>query len=86
MERLVVAAVLLVGALLLALVLRRRRPDEPVRTSWAVPDWVDRADFDSPTAPWLVAVFTSATCRSCHALRPRRRLSGSSPSASHTRR
>lgn len=65
MERLVIAAVLLVGALLLALVLRRRRPDEPVRTSWAVPTWLDRADFDAPAAPWLVAVFTSATCHSC---------------------
>ncbi len=65
MERAVVAAVLLVGAVLLALVLRRRRPDDPVRTAWAVPDWVDRADFASPATPWLVAVFTSATCRSC---------------------
>lgn len=65
MERLLVAVVLLVGAVALALVLRRRRPDDPVRTSWAVPDWVDRADFTSPATPWLVAVFTSATCRSC---------------------
>ncbi len=65
MERLLVAGVLLVGAVALALVLRRRQPDEPVRTSWAVPTWLDRADFASPAAPWLVAVFTSATCRSC---------------------
>ncbi len=67
MERLLVAGVLLVGAVALALVLRRRRPDEPVRTSWAVPTWLDRSDFASPAAPWLVAVFTSATCRSCQA-------------------
>ena len=65
MERLLVAGVLLVGAVALALVLRRRQPAEPVRTSWAVPTWLDRADFASPAAPWLVAVFTSATCRSC---------------------
>lgn len=65
MERLLVAGVLLVGAVVLALVLRRRRPDDPVRTSWAVPDWVDRTDFVSPATPWLVAVFTSATCGSC---------------------
>lgn len=65
MERLLVAGVLLVGAVVLALVLRRRRPDDPVRTSWAVPDWVDRTDFASPATPWLVAVFTSATCGSC---------------------
>ena len=65
MERLLVAGVLLIGAVALALVLRRRQPDEPVRTSWAVPTWLDRADFSSPSTPWLVVVFTSATCRSC---------------------
>ena len=26
---------------------------------------VDRADFDRPEAPWLVAVFSSVTCLSC---------------------
>ena len=26
---------------------------------------VDRADFARPDAPWLVAVFTSATCNTC---------------------
>ena len=65
MERLLVAGVLLVGAVALALVLRRRGSNEPVRTSWAVPTWVDRADFASAATPWLVVVFTSATCRSC---------------------
>ena len=30
-----------------------------------VPDQLDRADFAWPEAPWLVAVFTSATCASC---------------------
>lgn len=64
-QRLLVAGVLLVGAVVLALVLRRRRPGEPVRTSWAVPAWLDRADFPWPEREWLVAVFTSATCRSC---------------------
>jgi len=64
-ERLVVAAVLLIGAGLLALVLRRRQPGEPVRTSWAVPTWIDRAEFPSPATEWLVVVFTSATCHSC---------------------
>lgn len=64
-ERAVVAGVLLVGAVVLALVLRRRQPGQPVRTSWAVPTWIDRADFPSPATAWLVVVFTSATCRSC---------------------
>jgi protein-disulfide isomerase len=26
---------------------------------------LDRADFDGPFVPWIVAVFTSATCISC---------------------
>ena len=30
-----------------------------------MPAQVDRADFDRPDAPWLVAVFTSETCSSC---------------------
>jgi hypothetical protein len=30
-----------------------------------VPDQLDRADFERPGAPWLVAVFSSATCDSC---------------------
>ncbi|MCB1015587.1 MAG: hypothetical protein KDB10_10785 [Acidimicrobiales bacterium] len=64
-ERLLIAAVLLVGAVALAVVLRRREPDQPLRTSWAVPTWLDRQDFADPATPWLVAVFTSATCRSC---------------------
>lgn len=66
MERIVLAVVLAALALGVAAVLqRRRRPDAPVRTGYAVPAQVDRADFDRPDAPWLVAVFTSATCTSC---------------------
>lgn len=67
MEQLLVAAGLaaVVGAV--ALVLRRRavpdRPTQPRRA--AVPAQLDRADFDRPEAPWLVAVFSSATCLSC---------------------
>ncbi len=66
MERIVLAVVLAAVALAVAAVLqRRRRPDAPVRTGYAVPAQVDRADFARPDAPWLVAVFTSATCTSC---------------------
>lgn len=64
-ERGIVAGALLAGAVILALVLRRREPGQPVRTSWAVPTWIDRADFPSPATEWLVVVFTAATCRSC---------------------
>ena len=66
MERILVAVGLAVVALVVAAVVRRRqRPDAPVRTGYAVPDQVDRADFVRPDAPWLVAVFTSATCGTC---------------------
>jgi hypothetical protein len=60
-------AVALAGiVLLVAWALQRRRPaDAPVRTGYAVPTQVDRADFVRPEAPWLVAVFTSSTCTSC---------------------
>ncbi len=59
----VVLAVVVLGGAWLAQ--RRRRPDAPVRTGYAVPTQLDRADFDRPDAPWLVAVFTSATCDTC---------------------
>lgn len=66
MERIVVAVVL--GGLALvvaALIQRRQRPSAPVRTGYALPAQLDRADFPRPDAPWLVAVFTSATCSTC---------------------
>jgi hypothetical protein len=59
---LVLAAIVFAVA---AVIQRRRRPDAPVRTGYAVPDQLDRSDFARPDAPWLVAVFTSATCDSC---------------------
>jgi hypothetical protein len=65
-ERAVTAVVLAVLVLAVAWVAqRRRRPDAPVRTGYAVPQQLDRADFVGVDAPWLVAVFTSATCDSC---------------------
>jgi hypothetical protein len=65
MERLIVVAVVVVAAVILALVVERRRPDPPTQGEWPVPRQLDRADFDRPDAPWLVAVFSSATCDSC---------------------
>ena len=59
----VVIAVLVFGAAFV--VKRRRRYEAPTQRRWAVPDQLDRADFDRPGAPWLMAVFTSATCDSC---------------------
>ena len=58
-----------VGAMLLALVastiLRRRRPDAPTQASYEMPSQLDRTDFAQSEVPWLVAVFTSATCGTC---------------------
>ena len=65
MERFVLAAVAVAVAAVVAVVLERRRPEAPTQAPWAVPAQLDRADFDRPDAPWLVAVFTSATCDSC---------------------
>jgi hypothetical protein len=64
-DRFVIAAILVVAAVAVAWVLRRRRPAPPTQPRWPVPGQVDRNDFDRPDSPWLVAVFTSATCRSC---------------------
>ena len=65
-ERALTAVVLAGLVLLVAGLVQRRRPaDAPVRTGYAVPTQVDRADFARPDAPWLVAVFTSSTCTSC---------------------
>lgn len=45
---------------------RRTRVDAPTQPeSYEVPAMLDRADFARPEAPWLVAVFSSATCLSC---------------------
>lgn len=66
MERLLIALVLAALVLAVAYVVQRRRATEaPTQRRWAVPDQLDRDDFDSPAAPWLLAVFTSATCESC---------------------
>ena len=66
MERLAVAVALVVAAVAVAAVLRRRSaPPAPTRTSHTVPDQLDRADFDRPDAPWLVVAFSSRTCLSC---------------------
>lgn len=45
---------------------RRTHVDVPTQPdSYEVPAMLDRADFARPEAPWLVVVFSSATCLSC---------------------
>ena len=65
MDRLLLLVLVAATAGTLAHLVQRRRPDAPVRTGWSVPQQLDRLDFDRPDAPWLVAVFTSSTCRTC---------------------
>ncbi|HEY2998853.1 MAG TPA: hypothetical protein VGJ43_09790 [Acidimicrobiales bacterium] len=67
MERLALVAILVVVAIAVAVVIdRRRRPPAPTATpTHTLPGHLDRADFAHPEAPWLVAVFTSATCDTC---------------------
>jgi len=42
-----------------------RRTAAPAANTHHIPTQLDRADFGRPDAPWLVAVFTSATCDTC---------------------
>jgi hypothetical protein len=66
MTRLLLAAALAVVAVGVAAVLRRRAPvDAPTQPRGAIPSQLDRSDFPGQTQPWLVAVFTSATCQTC---------------------
>ncbi|HEY3722316.1 MAG TPA: hypothetical protein VGN59_03035 [Acidimicrobiia bacterium] len=66
-----IAVVLLLVAVVVAVVLERRRKAaaSPVRDPFPVPRQLFRADFPSPDAPWLVALFSSRTCDSCAAMR-----------------
>ncbi|MBV8981779.1 MAG: hypothetical protein JO086_12825 [Acidimicrobiia bacterium] len=65
MERALLAVGIAVVVAVVAVLLERRRPEPPSQRKWAVPAQLDRADFERPGAPWLVAVFSSATCESC---------------------
>lgn len=69
MDRLIVMIPLVIGAIVVAFVMQRRRPDAPAQPlEHVAPAQLDRGDFDRPEAPWLVAVFTSATCDTCAAV------------------
>jgi hypothetical protein len=46
--------------------MQHQAPDAPTTpANHRTPDQLDRHDFVRPDAPWLVAVFTSATCDTC---------------------
>lgn len=64
MQFLVAAALIAVTAVAAAVIGHRRRTDPPTQTRWNVPAQLDPSDF-VPGAPWLVVVFTSASCHTC---------------------
>lgn len=62
----IIVFIALVGlAVAIAAVADRRRDPAPTRTGYAVPQQLNRNDFTRPDAPWLVVLFSSATCNSC---------------------
>lgn len=65
MTNVIVALAAVIVAFAVARVVSRRQPDAPTQATHNVPSQLDRGDFDSPDVPWLVAVFTSATCHAC---------------------
>lgn len=70
---LIAVGLVVVGALAVvvfaAVVARRTGADAPVRDTYPVPRQLDRSDFPRPEAPWLVALFTSASCDACASMR-----------------
>jgi hypothetical protein len=61
-----IAAAVLVVALVIGAALRRRRVvDAPTQPAFSAPSQIDRTDFVDARAPWLVAVFSSASCDAC---------------------
>ena len=66
MERLAVAVLLVVVALVVAGYVQRRRPDAPTQSrSVSIPQQLDRGDFLGASSDWLVVVFSSDTCAAC---------------------
>ena len=69
--RLAIGAAILAAVLVVAWLMRRRRPEAPPRDVYPVPRQLDRHDFPRPDAPWLVALFSSTACDSCRGLPPK---------------
>jgi hypothetical protein len=65
MQQIVFVVAAMVVAIAVASVLKRRKSDAPTQAGFEIPIQVDRNDFEQPHTPWLVVVFTSATCHTC---------------------
>ena len=69
MTRAIVAVALMLAAVGVAWMLRRRtHADVPTQVTWKVPAQIDRNDFAGADRPWLVALFSSATCQTCQSM------------------
>lgn len=66
MTQLIIVAAVAAVALGVGWYMQQQAPDAPTGTpNHKTPDQIDRDDFTRPDTPWLVAVFTSATCQTC---------------------
>lgn len=65
MTRLVLVLILVLIAAGVGAWFARRDRGRPVSTGGSLPGHVLRSDFERPDAPWLVVLFSSATCASC---------------------
>lgn len=63
--RVLLVVVAMVFAISVSWGLRKRRPDAPTQVTFTAPMQLNRADFESVGAPWLVALFSSSTCNTC---------------------
>ena len=69
-QRFLLALGLALAAALVAWAMRRRQEAEaPTQPRYVAPAQLDRADFARPDAPWLVALFSSASCTTCADMR-----------------
>lgn len=70
MERVLIAAAIIVIALVVAYLAQRRRSDPPTQATpvRSLPQQLDRADFAFPASTYLVVVFSSDTCDACSAV------------------
>ncbi len=67
LTRVLIALAIVVVAAAVSLFLRRRTQgtDAPTQANHRVPVQLDRADFAQPETPWLVVLFSSASCHTC---------------------
>lgn len=74
MDRLLLVLIIAAGAGLLAWGASRFRNPAGPMIAGETPDHVNRADFVAPDSPWLLVLFSSASCLACRDVR--KRLSG----------